>query len=220
MCAFLGRELVVHAVPLRLRVADAAGGVPPIGIAMRQAAPLAAGLRAPTIGFAAPAVLTFALPATPVSLRSYRPEGVAPPAALRAMAWEPPKAAVRLPANPPFVAPRREVPLVAAPRVWTDLAAARHQPVRRRMVAAGRLAPEEAAMWLRRLADAKRMVPKRLALVGVFPDLPIVEGAAVKYDAAAGAIAYPVPEAPVPLSTVVIATRTDTGATVVGRFYR
>lgn len=220
MCAFFGRGLTTYDVPLRIRAAAAVGGVPPIAVRLIAAdLPATRAVQAQP-GFRAPACLTLAPPSTPVVLVRRPPDQVDPPAAIHALGWPPLKAAIRLPAVPPFIAPlRRECP-IAPPRICEDLGVARAQLVRRRLVPAARLTVDETARWLRRLADSKKMAKTRLELVGVFPDVPVVEGAPVRYDAGSGAIAYALPDAPIPLSTVVVAKRTDTGVAVIGRFYR
>ncbi len=220
MCAFFGRGLTTYDVPLRIRAATAVGGVPPIDVWLATAdLPATRAVAAPP-AFQAPARLTLALPPTPVTLVRRPPETVDPPAAIHVLTWLPPKAAVRLPAVPPFIAPLRRADALVPPRIREDLDAARAQLVRKRLVPAARLSADEAARWLRRLADSKKMAKTRLELVGVFPDVPVVEGAPVRYDAGAGAIAYALPATPIPLSTVVVARRTDTGVAVIGRFYR
>lgn len=220
MCAFFGRGLTTYDVPLRIRAGAAVGGVPPFEVGARRAAlPATRAVDAPP-GFTAPARRTLALPVTSVSVVVRPPAQVAPPAALLVASWPPLEAVIQLPAVPPFIAPLRHEGALAPPRLRTDLDAARAQLVRRRLVPAARLPADEAARWLRRLADSKKMAKTRLELVGVFPDVPVTEGAPVRYDASAGALAYHLPDAPIPLSTVVIAKRTDTGVAVIGRFYR
>lgn len=220
MCALFGHDVAVYDVPLRIRAAAAVGGVPGFDLVEgRMPHPNARLVEAPP-AFPAPVLVAADLADAPVALRAQVPERVDPPAAIHALAWPPILAPVRLPAVPPFIAPLRHEGTIAPPAVHEDLEAARKQPVRKRMVPAARLAPEAATQWLRRLADSKKMARTRLELVGVFLDVPIADGQPVKYDAHAGAIAYPPPEGPIPPSTVVVARRTDTGVAVVGRFYR
>ena len=220
MCAFFGRGLIVYEVPLRIRASGAVGGVPPFDLAFGRVSPLATEVRGVSPVIVAPATRGLSVPALPAVGVERPPDRVAPPAAIHGLRWPPLRTASRSAALPPFVAPVRTAEPLSRPRIRDDLAAARAQLVCKRLVPADRLAPEEAARWVRRLADSKKMAKTRLVLVGVFPDVPVSEGAPVRYDAQAGAIAYALPEAPIPLSTVVVARRTDTGVAVIGRFYR
>lgn len=220
MCAFFGRGLTTYDVPLRIRAAAAVGGVPVFEVGLRAASLVGTRAVQATPAFDTPVMRAHTWPTARVVITREVPDRVNPPAGIHRLAWPAIAAAVRLPAIPPMVAPVRQAGPVPAPRMHAALDAARAQPVRKRLVPADALAPADAAGWVRRLADSKKMAKTRLVLVGVFPDVPLIDGAPVRYDAAAGAIAYALPEQPVALSTVVIARRTDTNEAVIGRFYK
>lgn len=112
----------------------------------------------------------------------------------------------------------RAVSVVPPVRVYEGLAAMRDRKVERRGVPARLLTESQAAYWRKRLGDAKRVPLKLIDLVMIFPDVPIVGEQPVQY--ANGALAYPLPEEPVPLTTVVIAKHMTSGALLVGRFAR
>ncbi|MDB5099298.1 MAG: hypothetical protein JWM80_3719 [Cyanobacteria bacterium RYN_339] len=101
-----------------------------------------------------------------------------------------------------------------------DLTFMRARPIVKRGVPAGELSDEQATYWTKRLADSRRIGPRMIKLVAVFPDLELEDGKPVAYRAEEDAIAYHLPEHPLPPSTIVIARHAQTGEPMQGRFYR
>ena len=107
---------------------------------------------------------------------------------------------------------------IPAPAVHRGLEVARRQLASKRVVPARLLSEEQLAYWVERLSNAKRVRPKLIDLVGIIPDVPLSGDRPVAYRAEQQAIAYHLPDQPVPLSTVVIAKHVATGAMLLGRF--
>jgi hypothetical protein len=110
----------------------------------------------------------------------------------------------------------RLVSMVPPVRLHDGLEAMRARKVERRGVPARLLTEAQAAYWRKRLGDAKRVPLKLIDLVMIFPDVPIVGEQPVHY--VNGALLYPLPDEPVPLTTVVVAKHLTSGALLVGRF--
>jgi hypothetical protein len=110
----------------------------------------------------------------------------------------------------------RKLNLTPRVQVHEALEAMRARRVERRGVPGRLLTEAQAAHWRKRIGDSKRVPLKLVDLVAVFPDVPIVGDQPVQY--AHGALSYPLPEEPVPLTTVVIAKHLTSGALFVGRF--
>lgn len=111
-----------------------------------------------------------------------------------------------------------EAPALSAPGVHANLAFMRTRLMQRRAIPARFLTDAQMAYWKQRMSNAKRVTPKLITIVGLFPNVPIVGDQPVQYLAKESAIAFPVPETPVPLTTVVIARNEHTGQLLVGRF--
>jgi hypothetical protein len=101
-----------------------------------------------------------------------------------------------------------------------DLAFMRGRPVLKRGIPAHRLSEDQVAYWSKRLADSKRIGPRLIKLVAVFPDLELEDGRPVAYRQDEDAIAYLLPDRPVPPSTIVMARHAHTGEPLQGRFHR
>lgn len=114
----------------------------------------------------------------------------------------------------------RPGPETPPPRVHQDLEAARGREVLKRAVLPRFLTPAQAAHWQKRMGESKRVSPRWVELVGVFPDVAIAGEAPVHYRSEEAAIAYQLPSEPVPLTTVVIARHQRTGELLLGRFHR
>lgn len=108
-----------------------------------------------------------------------------------------------------------------APRVrlHKDLGAVRDLPVLKRVVPTRFMTPEQVTYWAQRLGQAKRVNPRLVNLVGIFPNVPLSGDQPVQFRADEGAIAFHLPEKPVPLSTVVVAKHGSTGEVLIGRFH-
>ena len=106
------------------------------------------------------------------------------------------------------------------PVIRKDLAFVRSLPVLKRGVPARKLTEEQLAYWIKRLSDAKRVSPRHVQLVAVFPDMQLEGDRPVTYRHEEEAIAYPLPEHPVSPSTIVMARHALTGEPLQGRFYR
>lgn len=104
-------------------------------------------------------------------------------------------------------------------RVHKGLATVRELPVLKRMVPIRAMSDEQVGYWKQRLGNAKRVSPRQISLVGVFPDVPLQGDQPVQFRAEEGAIAFHLPDRPVPLSTVVVAKHTVTGEVLIGRFH-
>jgi hypothetical protein len=111
------------------------------------------------------------------------------------------------------------VPEAPRPRVNKDLSAVRGLPVLKRVVPVRFMTPEQATYWVQRLGQAKRVNPRLVNLVGIFPNVPLSGEQPVQFRADEGAIAFHLPEKPVPLSTVVVAKHATTGEVLIGRFH-
>ncbi|HEY9722325.1 MAG TPA: hypothetical protein V6D47_09935 [Oscillatoriaceae cyanobacterium] len=111
-----------------------------------------------------------------------------------------------------------ELPALPMPGVHADLAFMRSRFMQRRAIPARFMSDAQIAYWQQRMSNAKRVTPKLIQIVGLFPDVPIVGDQPVQYLAKEGAIAFPVPPEPVPLTTVVIARHERTGQLMIGRF--
>ena len=105
-------------------------------------------------------------------------------------------------------------------RIKSDLGFMRSRPVLKRGVPAHRLSEDQAAYWSKRLADSKRIGQRLIKLVAIFPDLELEDGRPVAYRHDEEAIAYHLPDRPVPPSTIVMARHAHTGEPLQGRFYR
>lgn len=114
----------------------------------------------------------------------------------------------------------RELPPEALPKVHSDLAYARRLPVLRRGVPPRLLTDDQLTYWIKRLADSKRINPRLVQLVAVFPDMQLETDRPVSYRADENALAFTLPEKPVQPSTVVVARHSTTGEPIQGRFYR
>lgn len=104
------------------------------------------------------------------------------------------------------------------PIVRENLAAAREVLAVRPLVRAEEMSAGEVVAWLQRIADFRRVSYLRLELVGVFPRLPLTEGATLKLDAVRQVARFSLEERAVSVTTVVVARRRDTGESVVARF--
>lgn len=105
-------------------------------------------------------------------------------------------------------------------KIGSDLGFMRSRPVLKRGIPAHRLTEEQVVYWSKRIADSKRIAQRLIKLVAVFPDLELEDGRPVAYRHDEDAIAYHLPERPVPPSTIVMARHAHTGEPLQGRFYR
>lgn len=226
MCALFGPGIGIHTLALEL---EAHVWAEPLQVPVRvQASPLlAATVHVGALGETRATVRKADFASFPVAsqaVASAIAATPAPPVELRMSALS---HAVKLP--PLAVAGRRiddvqldtrahAVSMVPPVRVYEGLTAMRERKVERRGVPARLLSEAQSAYWRKRLGDAKRVPLKLIELVMIFPDVPIIGEQPVQY--ANGALMYPLPAEPVPLTTVVIAKHTTSGALLVGRFAR
>lgn len=101
--------------------------------------------------------------------------------------------------------------------VESNLDVALQVPMTRALVPAEDLGAGQIDHWLARIANARRVPQSRLELVGIFPNLPLGEGAGVKLDAARGEAHVMLVPGRVLLTTIAVARRKDTGESVVAK---
>lgn len=111
-----------------------------------------------------------------------------------------------------------EVAPLLKPRLHKNLEAAKRQPVRRRSVPVRFLSSAQTAHWQERLGNSKRVAPKHVAIVALFPNVALGANSPVQFLPEEAALAYQLPPKPEPLSTVVVAKHAVTGELLLGRF--
>lgn len=110
------------------------------------------------------------------------------------------------------------LPEFERPVVRRNLEVAKAQPVLKRAVPTRLMTAAQADAWQNRLAKAKRVSLRHVALVGVFPRVPLMGDAPVQYVSKEAAISYTLSPKPAPFSTIVIAKHRETGELLIGRF--
>ncbi|MEB3197641.1 MAG: hypothetical protein VKP62_10605 [Candidatus Sericytochromatia bacterium] len=141
------------------------------------------------------------------------PSAGPPRAAAAALAIAPPKSRTRA-----ELAKRLEdADLPTNVTLRQGLAAARGVLAVRRLVPAGEMPTPQVYLWLDRLANARRISALRLELVGIFPRLPLGEGATIRLDSQRDEAHFQILDGPRVLTTIAVARRRDTGESVVAR---
>ena len=219
MCALFGQGVRVNEVPLSEDPPTTHAAPLAFELASRTGELLTARVRQDVLGTTGAEIRQASWPEVGATVHDYPEEEPIVPR-LQRLAPQPLTARRQILGALGLLVRAHEAPPVPRPRVHRDLELARGREVLKRAVLPRFLTPAQAAYWQKRMGEAKRVSPRLVDLVGVFPHVAIAGEAPVHYRAEEAAIAYQLPEKPVPLTTVVIARHHQTGELLLGRFHR